>query len=76
VRRLELTSSEGPALRVLSGRVEKDFLCEGGTWVKWACVRGCYARDLMPGVTTRNGVLSVLDALIWDSKLCSTMFSY
>jgi hypothetical protein len=31
VRRLELASSEGPALRVLSLRVENDFVREEGT---------------------------------------------
>jgi hypothetical protein len=34
VRRLELTSSKGPALHVLSVRVENDFVREEGTWVK------------------------------------------
>jgi hypothetical protein len=71
VRRLELTSSEGPALRVLSGRVENEFILEGGTWVKWACVRGCEARDLMTAVTTRNGVLAVLDAVICGLPSCA-----
>jgi hypothetical protein len=71
VRCLELTSCEGPDFSVLSGRVENDFVREGGNWVKWACVRACDARDLMAAVTTRNGVHAVLGAVIWRLPSCA-----